>query len=195
MKGFTFRISAEERKDVFRDVLFPENLSFEDFHFAILDAFEIEAGEMASFYMSNSQWEKNKEITLMDMGMTEEGKNTVLMQDTFLFTHISAVGDRLLYLYDFLFCKNFKIEVIKMLEKPDIQPILINSVGKYKNDTSGLTDMILEDLENEEKELKKDKSKKIPNDIMDGFDEFDNFQDGNDDFDDPQFENIDDLDL
>jgi hypothetical protein len=30
---------------------------------------------------------------------------------------------------------------------------------------------------------------------MDGFNEFDNFQDENDDFDEPQFDNIDDLDI
>mgnify|MGYP001092617140 CR=1 FL=1 len=195
MKGFTFRISTEDQKDVYRDVLLPESISFEDFHFALLDAFEIEAGEMASFYISNSQWEKNKEITLMDMGMSEEGKNTVLMQDTYLFSHVSKVGDRLLYLYDFLFCKNFRLEVITVEEKPEIEPLLIDSVGQYKLDTTGLRDLILDDLENEEKEAKANKSKKKPNDIMDGFDEFDNFQDGSDDFDDPQFENIDDLDI
>ena len=146
---------------------------------------------MASFYLSNSQWEKNKEITLVDMGMSDAGKNTVLMQDTFLCTYMTKVGDRMLYLYDFLFCKNFKIEVITVVEKPDIEPVLIDSVGKYKNDTSGLRDLILDGLEDENN----DSNGKKPNDVMDDYDEFDNFQDGNDDFDDPQFENIDDLDL
>ncbi|MFT6716027.1 MAG: hypothetical protein ACJA0Q_000656 [Saprospiraceae bacterium] len=195
MKGFTFRISPEDQKNVHRDVLLPENINFEDFHFALLDAFELEAGEMASFYLSNSQWEKNKEITLVDMGRSDAGKNTVLMQETFLFTHMAKVGDRVLYLYDFLFCKNFKIEVITVVEKPDIEPLLVNSVGKYKNDTSGLRDLILDGLEDENSNSNGKESNKKPIDVMDGFDEFDNFQDGNDDFDDPQFENIDDLDL
>lgn len=195
MKGFTFNIQAEDQKEVFRDVLLPENLSFEDFHFAVLDAFEIEAGEMGSFYLSNASWEKEKEITLMDMGMSEEGKGTVLMQDTFLFSQLSAVGDRLLYVYDFLFCKNFKLEVIAIQEKAEIEPTLINSKGEYKIDSSGLRDLILDDLEQAEEDKKAKKPKKKPGDIMDGFDEFDNFPQENEDFDDPQFENIDDLDL
>jgi hypothetical protein len=195
MKGYTYRISTEDQKDVYRDVLLPEDLSFEDFHFALLDAFEIESGEMASFYLSDNQWQKNKEITLMDMGINEEGKHTVLMQDTFLFSQITKVGDRLLYIYDFLFCKNFRIEVINVEEKPDIEPLLVNSHGKYKNDTTGLRDLILDDIEESEKESKKKKPKKNPDNTMDGFDEFDNFQDENDDFDEPQFDNIDDLDI
>ncbi|MFT6746091.1 MAG: hypothetical protein ACJAZ2_000429 [Glaciecola sp.] len=195
MKGFTFKISSEDQKNISRDILLPENLSFEDFHFALLDAFEIESGEMGSFYMSNSQWEKNKEITLMDMGVSDMGKGTVLMEDTYLFAQISNVGDRLLYLYDFLFCKNFKIEVVSIEEKPVIEAMLISSIGNYRIDTSGLRNLILEDLEEEENEKKSKASKKKPGDVIDRFDEFDNFQEGNDDFDDPQFENIDDLDI
>lgn len=194
MKGYTFRITAEDQEGVFRDILLPENLNFEDFHFALLDAFEINPGEMASFYLSNDRWEKEKEITLMDMGMSEEGKGTALMSDTFLFSIQPEIGIKLLFVYDFLFCKNFKVELVAIEEKKQISPLLIQSKGTYKSDTSGFADLLLEDFEEEEQKPSKKETKK-PLDIMDGFDEFDNFQSGIDDHDDPQFENIDDIDI
>ena len=67
MKGYTFKISAQDQENVYREVLLPGDISFEDFHFAILDAFELQAGEMASFYLSNKNWTKKQEITLITL--------------------------------------------------------------------------------------------------------------------------------
>ena len=207
MKGFTFKISAESQKKVFREVLIPENMNFEDFHFAILDAFEIDAGEMASFYVSDSQWQKNKEITLMDMGATEEGKNTALMQDTLVCNHASKVKDRLLYVYDFLFCKDFKLELIAVEAHSDGIPMLLKSEGQYASSNSQVNDLenlILEGFEqNEEFQPKKEKKVTSPHELSkkevketDDFEEFNHyFNEDIEDPDNPQFENIDDLDL
>lgn len=191
MTGFVFKIMDERNEEVFREIMLPTSLTFEDFHFALLDAFELDAGEMASFYISDNQWQKNKEITLMDMGMSEEGKGTSLMSDNVLGDVLSGNEDKLLYVYDFLFCKNFKVVLTSKEIKSEITPSLVQSKGDYVVDNSGFTDLILGDLEEEETPKTSKKDKKTP-DIMDGFDEFDNFQD---DSDEPQFENIDDLDI
>lgn len=191
MKGYKLRISDERDEDVFRDILLPEDVSFEDFHFAILDSFEIEAGEMASFYLSDDNWNKNQEITLMDMGLSEDGNKTALMQSINLNSVMNAGVKKLLYVYDFLFCKNFKITLLGEENAEEITPMLLDSVGEYKVDNSGLTDLLLSELgDDTEDDMLSNKKKKGP-DIMEGFDDFDNFQDD----DENQFENIDDLDI
>ncbi|MEN9640552.1 MAG: hypothetical protein RLZZ262_2421, partial [Bacteroidota bacterium] len=65
---FKFRVIIDTEEDVFRDIEIETDASFEDLHRSILDGFDFEEGEMASFYMSNEQWEKGLEIALMDMG-------------------------------------------------------------------------------------------------------------------------------
>jgi hypothetical protein len=65
---FKFRVIVDTEKDVFRDIEIETDATFEAFHKAVLDAFDFEEGEMASFYMSNESWEKGLEIALMDVG-------------------------------------------------------------------------------------------------------------------------------
>ena len=64
---FKFRVIVDTEQDVFRDIEIETDATFEHLHDAVLDAFDFESGEMASFYMSNEQWEKGLEIPLMDM--------------------------------------------------------------------------------------------------------------------------------
>lgn len=199
MKGHTIRISAQDQENVYREVLLPNDITFEDFHFAILDAFELEAGEMASFYISNKNWTKKQEITLMDMGMDEEKKDdtnkVLLMSDLKLSDVIDEKQQHFLYLYDFFFCNNFTVEVLSTMEDQTIEPLLVESVGEFKSNDDALTELMLDEFDPESAGNKKPtaSSNKKSNNALDDFAEFDNFHD-EDDSDEPQFENIDDFD-
>lgn len=176
MRAFVYRVSAVlpegETEEVYRDILIQEDKNFEDFHLAILDAFNLAEGEMASFYTCTENWEEGLEITLMDMGTMEHESVNILMEE---FTIKKSVEQDIKYYkftYDFLFPKKFKIE--RIAENKEIKedvPVLLAEVGEYKYEANQLSDISFDNLESTE-----------PMHYDDEDDE-------------PTFENIDDLDI
>ncbi|HRJ35774.1 MAG TPA: hypothetical protein PK610_07285, partial [Flavobacteriales bacterium] len=67
MRIYRFRVVLDTRDDVFCDVDINTEASFEEFYNAITNAFKFKGGVMSSFYMSNENWDKGEEITLLDM--------------------------------------------------------------------------------------------------------------------------------
>lgn len=106
---FKFRVIVDTEKDVFRDIEIETDATFEAFHKAVLDAFDFEQGEMASFYMSNETWEKGLEIALMDVGGA-----TPSMANTKLEDMLSKPSDKVLYVYDFLRMWIFYVELVEV---------------------------------------------------------------------------------
>lgn len=199
MKGFTFKISPENQDKVYREILLPGNITFEDFHYALLDSFEVNPGEMASFFLSDKNWTKKQEITLMDM--MEEGAPSTLMSDVQIDSIVSSKQTHFYYVYDFLFCKNFHVELIDTIEEKEINPLLISAEGDYESmSDDDLTKMLLEEFDPETKNANKNKNSQSKGrdtvSELDNFEEFNNFMDDDDYNDDePQFDNIDDYDL
>ncbi|MBL0315984.1 MAG: hypothetical protein IPP69_09460 [Flavobacteriales bacterium] len=107
---FKFRVIVDTEQDVFRDIEIETDASFEDFHRAILDAFDFEEGEMASFYMSNETWEKGLEIPLMGM----ESEAALSMKSTKLGDMLAKPSDKVLYIYDFMRMWIFYVELIEV---------------------------------------------------------------------------------
>ena len=84
--------------------------TFEAFHRAVLDAFDFEEGEMASFYLSNESWEKGLEIPLMEMGHEDR----LSMKSTKLSDLLSKPSDKVLYVYDFMRMWIFYVELVEI---------------------------------------------------------------------------------
>jgi hypothetical protein len=107
---YKFRVIIDTEQDVFRDIEIDTTATFEKLHDAILDAFDFEAGEMASFYMSNESWEKGLEIPLMDMA----GDAALSMKSTTLSEMVSKPSDKILYVYDFMRMWIFYVELMEV---------------------------------------------------------------------------------
>jgi hypothetical protein len=107
---YKFRVIVDTEQDVFRDIEIETAATFEKLHAAILDAFDFEAGEMASFYMSNESWEKGLEIPLMDMA----GDAALSMKSTTLSEMVSKPSDKILYVYDFMRMWIFYVELMEV---------------------------------------------------------------------------------
>jgi len=110
---FKFRVIMDTEHDVFRDIEIETSANFEALHRALLDAFDFEEGEMASFYLSNETWEKGLEIPLLDM-VDGDGKAATSMGNTTLEEMVSKPADKVLYVYDFLRMWIFYIELIEV---------------------------------------------------------------------------------
>ena len=107
---FKFRVIIDTEQDVFRDIEIETDSTFEQLHEAVLDAFDFESGEMASFYMSNEQWEKGLEIPLMDMA----GDAALSMKSTKLSDMLSKPSEKVLYVYDFMRMWIFYVELMEV---------------------------------------------------------------------------------
>ncbi len=115
---YKFRIISNESKDFVRDLEILSDQSFYDFHKALVENFHYDKSQIASFFLSNDNWEKEKEFTLFDMS-EGENNNTITMDSTRLSDHIETPKQRLLYLHDFFNDRALFIELVGVLPQED----------------------------------------------------------------------------
>lgn len=109
---YRFRVILDTKEDVFRDLEIDQNETLEVFHNCITQAFGFEGNEMASFYLSNEEWDQGEEISLFDMS---DGNSPVrLMNETSLDTVTHERKTRMLYIYDFLSMWTFMVELAEV---------------------------------------------------------------------------------
>ncbi|MFN5620122.1 MAG: IS1096 element passenger TnpR family protein [Flavobacteriales bacterium] len=164
---YKFRVIIDTEQDVFRDIEIETTATFEKLHEAILDAFDFESGEMASFYMSNESWEKGLEIPLMDMA----GDAALSMKSTTLSEMVSKPSDKVLYIYDFMRMWIFYVELMEVKkDKPStIYPRVALVFGDAPSQDSKEMDLFGSEFSEEE-------FNEMHGDVKDGDDE-----DGEDD--------------
>ena len=95
---YRFRIILDAKDDIFRDVELESNSTFEDLHNTIIQSFGMSGHEMATFYVTDEEWNQGEAITLTDM-FEEPSK---LMHQTALYDVFTDVQKTALYVYDFL---------------------------------------------------------------------------------------------
>ena len=144
---FKFRVIMDTEQDVFRDIEIETESNFDSLHKAVLDAFDFEQGEMASFYLSDEEWSKGLEISLMDMGGVDE--DSLSMSTTILSDMVMKPGDKILYVYDFMRMWIFYIELVEVKkDKPStIYPRVALAFGDAPSqDSKEFHDMFESDI-------------------------------------------------
>ena len=103
---YTLTFSSEEVEN-FRLVFAADSgSSFLELHKAILAAAKYTDDQMTSFFMCNDRWEKEQEVTLVEMDRSFEYDN-MIMEDTRLEDLLHEKGDRLIYIFDPMFERYF----------------------------------------------------------------------------------------
>lgn len=162
-----FRIYFEEDDTIYRDVAIRHTQTFFDLHTAILKAYEFDDKHKATFYRSNDQWKKGKEITL-DLYEMEYKVPPLLMKDTAVGSEIRDPSQKFIYLYDFNKNWNFLVELISVSkeENPKLSypaTIRVEGIAPSQYGTKGLLGEKFADVE-EKYDL---------NQVIDGFAEKD----------------------
>ncbi|HEY5470646.1 MAG TPA: hypothetical protein VIK07_08990 [Bacteroidales bacterium] len=93
---YKFVVLSDEDESFIREFEFLDSNTLLDFHNLIQDELEFDKSQMASFFMTTDNWEKEEEFTLFDMGAGSSTMDTALLEDI-----IFRKSQKLLYVFDF----------------------------------------------------------------------------------------------
>ena len=108
---YRFRVILDAEEDVFRDIEILQESTLEDLHNSIVQSFGFDGTEMASFYLSDEEWNQGEEISQFDMG-----GEVRLMNETSLESILDEKNRKIIYVYDFLNMWTFLIELGEIAE-------------------------------------------------------------------------------
>jgi hypothetical protein len=123
-------LDSEKDQEIFRDIRINEDENFETLYRTILNAFNFEGKEMGSFFMSNDEWDKGHEISLMDMSYSDEDQElTSVMSEVKLADFMEVPDQKIILVYDFLRMWIFLIELQERTEETTDKPQIDLAVG------------------------------------------------------------------
>ena len=111
---YRFTIISDEVDNFIREIKIDSEATFFDFHTAILKSVGYEDDQMTSFFLCDEDWEKEKEVTLEDLGSSSE-EDCWLMKETPLNELIEDEKQRLLFVFDPLADRVFFIELTEII--------------------------------------------------------------------------------
>jgi hypothetical protein len=133
MAGLKFRVllDSEKQAEIFRDILIRDTDHFESFYNAIVRSFRFEGDQMASFYVSNDQWDKGHEISLMDMTYDDDSVDSpaAVMKNAIIKDFLEEPDQKFILVYDFMRMWIFLIELIGYEKEGPENPEVILAVG------------------------------------------------------------------
>ncbi len=127
-----FRIYYEEDDSVYRDVAIKHTQSFFELHEAILKGYEFDTKHQATFYRSNDNWQRGREITLEKYDRHQYKVAPLLMKETTIGSEIKDPNQKFIYIYDFIKNWSFQVELINVTKEESAKidyPAVIKKEG------------------------------------------------------------------
>ena len=109
-----FRLLSNDADDFIMEVAINDNASFMDLHMFIQKSLDFDPSNMASFIITDSEWGREQEISLLKM--SDEDEEVLLMDETTLSKFVNCEKQRLLYVFDFFSERAFFMEVFKVAD-------------------------------------------------------------------------------
>lgn len=132
---YSFRIVSDEVNNFKREIEIDSSATFLDLKNAICESVGYKKDELSSFFVCGDGWEKEKEITLEDMGSSSD-EDVYLMDDTILEDMIDDEGQKLLFTFDYMTDRSFFIEMKKMIPGRNLfDPVCTLSMGQAPEQT------------------------------------------------------------
>ena len=118
MAVLKFRAYLEEDEAVYRDIAIKHTHHFLDLHNQILKAYEFDNKHQATFYRSNDNWQRGREISF-DTYDKSYVAAPLLMNETTIGSEIKDTNQRFIYEYDFAKKWTFLVELINISKEED----------------------------------------------------------------------------
>lgn len=126
-----FRAYFEEDDSIYRDIAIKHTQSFLDLHFAILKSFEFDNKHQATFYRSNDNWQRGREISVEKYDKPYKVA-PLIMVDTTIGSEIKNPNEKFIYVYDFTRNWSFLIELINVSKEENsklVYPATVRTEG------------------------------------------------------------------
>ena len=146
-----FRIYWEDDDSVYRDLVIKHTQSFLELQEIILKSFEFDNKHQATFYRSNDNWKRGKEITFEKYDKVYKVE-PLLMAETTIGSEIRDPNQKFIYVYDFHKNWTFMVELINV-NKDENQKLTYPSclrsegIGPSQYGTKGLINEKLAEIE------------------------------------------------
>lgn len=120
MAIYRFKVSFEDYEDVTREIEIKSDQTFADLHECIQSAVAFDGQMQSSFYMSNDNWLKGKEICSHEK-LNKAGKKISHMRDSKLSSFIADPHQKIYYVVDGEAPWTFHIELVKIIPTGDVK--------------------------------------------------------------------------
>ncbi|NDV95979.1 hypothetical protein D0T84_13810 [Dysgonomonas sp. 521] len=126
---FRFLLLSDEVEDFKREIQIDADATFFDLHKAIIESVGYNEGEMSSFFICSDDWEKEQEITLVEMD-TSSDEDSYTMEATVLNDMLEDEKQKLMYVFDYLTERAFFMELREIITGTDLEkPVCTKSAG------------------------------------------------------------------
>ena len=126
-----FRVYFEEDDSIYRDVAVKHTQTFLQLHQVILRAYEFDSKHQATFYRSNDNWQRGREISLEKYDKPYKVE-PLLMDATPIRSEIHDPNQKFVYVYDFAKNWSFLVELINVSKEENSKldyPAVVKSEG------------------------------------------------------------------
>jgi Plasmid pRiA4b ORF-3-like protein len=147
-----FRVYWEDDESIYRDVVIKHTQNFADLHYCILKSYEFDNKHKATFYRSNDNWLRGREISLEKYDEKAYKVDPLIMAKVTMGSEIKDPNQKFIYVYDFNKLWTFMVELInvdKEENKKISYPTCIRTEGIAPSQygTKGLIDSRLAEVE------------------------------------------------
>lgn len=118
MPLFKFRVYWEDDDNIYRDIVLKTGQTFHSFHEAILTAFEFDHKHKASFFASNDNWNRGREIA-SDVLVNKKDAPALSMIKTPVSALVEKPDEKFVYTYDPVKKWTFLVELIGIDKEED----------------------------------------------------------------------------
>jgi Plasmid pRiA4b ORF-3-like protein len=130
MAVLKFRIYLEEDDAVYRDIMIKHTQHFQDLHLAIVKSYEFDSKHQATFYRSNDNWQRGREISLETYDKAYPVA-PLIMSETTIGSEIRDTNQKFIYVYDFAKNWTFLVELINV-SKEESSKLAYPSVSRVE---------------------------------------------------------------
>jgi hypothetical protein len=116
---YRFILLSDEVDGFLREIHIDSEATFLELHDAILDSVKYTKDQITSFFVCNEDWEKEQEITQIEMDTSSEYDNYV-MADTKLEEILTDEEQKLLFVFDMMNERSFFLQLNEMITGKDL---------------------------------------------------------------------------
>ena len=140
---YNIRVILESKEDVIRNIEINSDCLLSELHYYLIECFDLNKNELASFYTTNNKLEIIDEIPLISF--EDRSSN---MQNTKLEVVLDEHNNNLIYVYDYMKMWRFLIELKSKEEDFDFKKCL-SKIGKMPKEAPEIN-FSLENQNNDE---------------------------------------------